>query len=68
MPMTLDELFPLPLTEDGRIVKGVNTTCDVGTDEIARQARKFGFKVSKDGLPVTLYTQASPAEQISKPD
>jgi hypothetical protein len=35
----------------GRIVKGVNTTCDVGTDEIQRQAAKFGNKVSRDGVP-----------------
>ena len=35
----------------GRIVKGVNTTPDVGTDEIKKQAAKFGFKVDKDGRP-----------------
>ena len=39
------------LTEDGRIVQGVNTTVDVGTDEIAKQAKKFGNKVSKIGEP-----------------
>ena len=39
------------LLEDGRIVKGVNTTVDVGTDEIKKQAAKFGFKVDKDGRP-----------------
>ena len=43
-----------PLAEDGRIVKGVNTTVDVGTNEIPRQARKFGFTVDKDGRPPTL--------------
>lgn len=42
------------LYEDGRIVKGVNTTVDVGTNEIPKQARKFGFKVDKDGRPPTL--------------
>jgi len=42
------------LTEDGRIVKGVNTTVDVGTNEIPKQARKWGFKVDKDGRPPTL--------------
>src|SRR6056300_1139074 len=42
------------LTEFGRIVKGVNTTADVGTDEIKKQAAKFGFKVDKDGRPPTL--------------
>ena len=42
------------LIEDGRIVKGVNTTVDVGTNEIPKQARKFGFKVDKDGRPPTL--------------
>jgi 5'(3')-deoxyribonucleotidase len=40
--------------EDGRIVKGVNTTVDVGTNEIPKQARKFGNSVDKDGKPPTL--------------
>jgi 5'(3')-deoxyribonucleotidase len=44
--MRLRQLF-----EDGRIVRGVNTTADVGTDEIKKQAAKFGFKVDKDGRP-----------------
>jgi len=39
------------LTEDGKIVKGVNTTVDVGVDEIAKQAKKFGNEVSKIGVP-----------------
>jgi hypothetical protein len=39
------------ITEDGKIVRGVNTTVDVGVDEIKRQAAKFGNKVSKDGRP-----------------
>jgi len=42
------------LTEWGRIVKGVNTTPDVGTNEIPRQAKKFGNTVDKDGRPPTL--------------
>ena len=42
------------LTEDGRIVKGVNTTVDVGPNEIPKQAKKWGFKVDKDGRPPTL--------------
>ena len=42
------------LLEDGRIVKGVNTTVDVGTDEIKTQAAKFGNTVDKDGRPPTL--------------
>ena len=42
------------VNEDGRIVKGVNTTVDVSTDEIKTQAAKFGFKVDKDGNPPTL--------------
>ena len=47
--MRLRELF-----EDGRIVKGVNTTADVSTDEIKTQAAKFGNTVDKDGRPPTL--------------
>lgn len=35
----------------GRIVKDVNTTVDVGMDEITKQAAKFGNKVSRDGYP-----------------
>jgi hypothetical protein len=64
----LDDIFPLPLVEDGRIVKGVNTTPDVGPDEIARQAAKFGFSVSKDGIPVRLFTVAAPEDLIASKD
>lgn len=42
------------IKEDGRIVKGVNTTPDVGVDEIKRQAAKFGNRVDRDGRPPTL--------------
>ena len=45
------------LKEDGRIVKGVNTTSDVDTNEIKKQAAKFGNKVDKDGRPPTLSTK-----------
>jgi hypothetical protein len=38
----------------GRVVAGVNTTPDVGPDEIVKQAKKFGFKVTKDGIPPKL--------------
>jgi hypothetical protein len=47
--MRLREIF-----EDGRIVKGVNTTVDVGPSEIKTQAAKFGNKVDRDGRPPTL--------------
>ena len=40
------------LTEHGgRVVKGINTTADVGVDAIKKQSAKFGFKVTKDGVP-----------------
>ena len=42
------------LLEDGRIVSGVNTTVDVGPNEIKNQAAKFGNTVDKDGKPPTL--------------
>ena len=43
------------LTEfGGRIVKGVNTTPDVGVNQIPIEAGKLGFKVDKDGRPPTL--------------
>ena len=35
----------------GRIVKGVNTTPDVGVDQTSIEAAKFGNKVDKDGRP-----------------
>ncbi len=38
----------------GRIVKGVNTTVDVGPNEISKQAKKFGNTVDRDGRPPTL--------------
>jgi len=38
----------------GRIVKGVNTTPDVGVNQISIEAAKFGNKVDKDGRPPTL--------------
>ena len=47
--MRLRQLF-----EDGRIVKGVNTTVDVGPGEIKTQAAKFGNTVDRDGHPPTL--------------
>ena len=42
------------IKEDGRIVKGVNTTDDVGPNEIKIQTAKFGNTVDKDGRPPTL--------------
>jgi hypothetical protein len=41
----------------GRIVKGVNTTCDVGENEVEKQAAKFGFTVTKDGYPPLVYNR-----------
>jgi PKD repeat protein len=35
----------------GKIVKGVNTTPDVGVDEITKQAKKFGNHVDSTGHP-----------------
>jgi len=42
------------LAEDGRIVKGVNTTVDVDVNQIPKEAGKFGNKVDKGGNPPTL--------------
>ena len=47
--MKIDDLF-----EDGRIVKGVNTTADVDVNQIPKEVSKFGNKVDKDGRPPTL--------------
>jgi hypothetical protein len=42
----------------GRVVKGVNTTPDVGVDAIKKQAAKFGNRVDRDGRPPLLHTKA----------
>ena len=38
----------------GRIIPGINTTVDVGPNEITKQAKKFGNDVDKDGKPKKL--------------
>jgi hypothetical protein len=43
-----------PLSEDGRIVDGVNTTVDVATDETRTQAAKFGNAVDAGGIPPSI--------------
>jgi 5'(3')-deoxyribonucleotidase/tellurite resistance protein len=45
------------VSEDGRIVKGVNTTVDVGVNQTKIEAAKFGNTVTKDGVPPTLSKQ-----------
>ena len=35
----------------GRVIPGVNTSVDVGPNEIKKQAAKFGNAVDKDGVP-----------------
>ena len=48
------ELKPISINETagvGRVVKGVNTTVDVGPDEIIKQVKKFGNDVDRDGFP-----------------
>ena len=42
------------LENGGRVVKGVNTTADVGVDAITKQSAKMGFKVDRDGRPPKL--------------
>ena len=51
------------MNEDGRIVKGVNTTVDVGPNEIKTQSAKFGNKVDKDGNPPSLRTNGKVTEE-----
>lgn len=46
------------MLEWGRVVKGVNTTVDVGPNEIKRQTAKFGNTVDKDGVPPRMTTTA----------
>jgi len=44
----------------GLIVKGVNTTADVGMDAIKKQSAKLGFKVTKKGVPPIMNTKGQP--------
>lgn len=47
-----------PLWEDGRVVKGVNTTVDVKPGETRRQAAKFGNKLNNKNEPPLLHSKA----------
>jgi tRNA nucleotidyltransferase (CCA-adding enzyme) len=38
----------------GRVIPGINTSVDVGPNEIIKQAKKFGNDVDKDGFPKKL--------------
>jgi hypothetical protein len=50
--MQIREILDRTVTEAaGRVVQGVNTTADVGVDEIPRQAAKFRMQVNRDGYP-----------------
>ena len=52
---TIKGYFPVKKVNEtagvGRIVKGVNTTVDVGPNEIIKQVKKFGNDVDRDGFP-----------------
>ena len=50
----------------GLVVPGVNTTPDVGPNEIKKQAAKLGLKVDKNGVPV--YTMHKKAHKNSDPN
>ena len=58
------------LEEDGRVVKGVNTTVDVGTDQTAIEAAKFGNDVDSGGVPPVISedSEDSPVPKEDKPD
>tara|TARA_B100000902_G_scaffold207884_1_gene197918 strand:+ start:129 stop:1844 length:1716 start_codon:yes stop_codon:yes gene_type:complete len=53
------------IQEDGRIVKGVNTTADVGPNQTSIEANKLVGKVNKDGYPPELHSKA---RKNSKPN
>jgi GNAT superfamily N-acetyltransferase len=50
--------FQPKVNEDGKIVKGVNTTADVKPGETQRQAAKFGNKLNSKGEPPLLNAKA----------
>jgi hypothetical protein len=49
------------LNEDGRIVKGVNTTVDVSVNQTKIEAKKFGNTVTVDGFPPVLRSNGKQA-------
>lgn len=53
------------LLEDGRIVKGVNTTVDVGVDQTKIEAAKYGNRVTRDGFPPTLNSNGKVNENLT---
>ena len=59
--MRISDLIKEDAAGVGRIVKGVNTTVDVGPDEIRKQAKKFRLEVDKDGRPPIAKTNGSDA-------
>lgn len=54
--------------EMGRVVKGVNTTIDVGVDAITKQSAKLGFKVTKDGVPPNMNAKREKLINVLKED
>lgn len=58
------------LKEDGRIVDGVNTTADVGVNQTAKEAAKFGNSVDAGGIPPVISedSEDSPVPDEKKPD
>jgi hypothetical protein len=50
----------------GRIVPGVNTTADVGPDEIRIQAAKLGMTVDSNGIPPIAKTNGDVSNQKKK--
>lgn len=53
------------IKEDGRIVKGVNTTVDVGVDQTKIEAAKFGNRVTRNGFPPTLNSNGKINESLT---
>ena len=47
----------------GRIIKGVNTTVDVGVNQTSIEANKLGHKVTKNGVPPFLRTNGKVKEE-----
>ena len=59
------------ITEEGKIIPGVNSTCDVQPGETARQGAKFGFDLSPEGLPPVwtgLYSFTNAKDTTNKGD
>jgi hypothetical protein len=62
--MRLHEILFQECAGVGKIVPGVNKTPDVQPGEIRRQGEKFGFDLSPDGEPPSIWTTVRKRKRV----